>query len=386
VDAPIVFYDADPDAVEGMNSSRRPTTAVAKCVGRASERVSFNITRKPHASSLLLLDPKFARAYVHKSNVEPIWGVTFGVARTIEVDTESLDSIVLSGRLGIGAPDVLTLDTEGVEFEILEGADVLLRKEIVCVVAEVAFLQIRQGQKLYGDISALLARKGFIPLCIQQHPSELSFYRAPVGLRGRGIQVFADAVFLKDPEAALKDWAPSEAAVKLRKLAVAALTFGHLEYALDCLDRARKHGLPRIPKPPQYWTFLDKLEEAAAAVEPSFMPVAFAPEARAGDSGENPASGDPNAWAGLKATVKARLSRHRQAYAVVVGVLGSLKHAQRRIGHLARSHFGRSSPVEKLLADFGFEGVSQVVRRLRIEQSQWAAKVNCQPRGETDLE
>jgi FkbM family methyltransferase len=367
VDAPIVFYEADPDAVEGMTSKTRPTAAIAKCVGRARERTTFNITHKPHASSLRLLDRRFADAYFHKTTEEPVWGITFRIARTIEIETDSLDAIVGSGEFSVNPPDVLTLDTEGTEYEILEGAGALLQKEIVCVVAEVAFLPIRQGQKLYGDVAALLARRGFVPVQLQHHAQEMSLFRAPVGLRGRGLQAFADAVFLKDPKSALADWQSVDAAVKLRKLALAALVFGQLEYALDCLKRARQIGLPRLAAPPRYWIFLDALEQCAARVEPRFLAVP-------GDISVSAAARNGAVVAsGVKQQMKRYLANRPGFRAMILREIDKARRGRRRLEYLGRKYLGARSPVERLLADHGFVALSDRVRDLRLLQSPWVA-------------
>jgi FkbM family methyltransferase len=383
-DSPIVFYEADPDAVAGMKSEGRPTIAISKCVGKVAGRTEFNITSKPHASSVLRLNPRFFDAYVHKVNVEPIWSVTFRVIRTIEIETDSLDSMISSGQYPVNPPDVLTMDAEGAEYEILEGAEALLKREIVCVVSEVSFLPIREGQKLYGDISGLLSRKGFIPVQIKQHPSEMSFYRAPVGLRGRGIQVFADVVFLKDPESAVADWAGPDAAIKLRKLAIAAVTFGQLEYALDCLKRAREVGLPNLSAPPLYWTFLDALEERAASVPPRFLPVPGSIQLNRSTPGANVQRLGDTGGGGI--TTRGRIKNFLVGYpnikSAIIRGLAFLIHARRRLVFLAHMRLGARTPIEKLLAQYGFVDLSEEVRLLRIQQSPWVVNVGRAPGGE----
>jgi FkbM family methyltransferase len=344
-----------------------------KCVAKSNGWANFNITAKPHGSSLRRFDDRYAQAYVSTPSEDRVWGTTFRVVRTVEVETDSLDTIVKSGQYDLPPPDVLTLDTEGTEFEILEGAGALLQEHIVCVVAEVAFLPVRQAQKLYGDVAALLSRCGFIPVQLQQHPREVSLYRAPVGLRGKGLQAFADAVFLKDPASTFPDRDASTAAVKLRKLAVAALAFGQLEYALDCLGRARAIGLPQLSAPPRYWIFLDALERCAARVEPRFLPVpgeiapSAAPTASAHDAT------DRIAPAGLKERIKQYLVNRPELRSLTYRAIGRVRDQWRRIEYLARKHLGRRSLVERILAEYGFVALSDQVRNLRLLQTPWIA-------------
>jgi FkbM family methyltransferase len=368
-DSPIVFFEADSEAVAAMASSIRPTIAVDKCVAKSSGRASFNITAKPHGSSLRLFDRRYAQAYVSTHSEDRVWGTTFRVVRTAEVETDSLDAIVEFGQQGLPAPDVLTLDTEGTEYEILEGACKLLQQQIVCVVAEVAFLPVRQGQKVYGDIAELLARHDFMPVQIQQHALEMSLYRAPIGLRGKGLQVFADAVFLKDPAAMAADRAPSDAAIELRKLAIAALAFGQLEYALDCLKRARQIGLPSVTKQPRYWTFLDQLEQCAERVEPRYLPVAgeIAPCA--------PTAAQQGAGAvstRVKDRIRRTLANHPRLRSAIGCQVEGLERGRQGITYLRGKYFAARSPVERLLRDHGFVELSDRVRELRLRQSHRA--------------
>lgn len=370
-DSPIVFYEADPGAVEGMQlEAGRPTVAIGKCVGREHSRAQFNITRKPHGSSLLELDEKYVHAYFHKRNEEPIWGTTFAVARTIDVEVESLDAIVASNKYRVDPPDVLTLDTEGTEYDILEGCGDLLEREIICVVTEVTFIPIRKGQKLYGDVAELLLRKGFLPIRIEQHGRELALYRAPVGLRGRGIQTFADAVFLRDIDALAAVLRGKELVVKLRKLAVAALTFGQLEYALDCLQRARRLGVPELESPPRYWSFLDELERCAATIPLRFLPVA-------GGAFREPESSTATATTGALHSpgVKERLkqigARFPKVFTFAVKLISACRELTRDISVSWQKFIGTRTQIEKLLAKHGFTELSESVRLLRIEQSPW---------------
>jgi FkbM family methyltransferase len=368
-DSPIVFFEADSEAVAGMGSGIRPTIAVDKCVAKSSGRANFNITAKPHGSSLRVFDPRYAQGYVSTNSEDRVWGTTFRVVRTVEVETDSLDAVVEFGQQGLPAPDVLTLDTEGTEYEILEGASKLLQQQIVCVVAEVAFLPVRQGQKVYGDVAELLARHNFMPVQLQQHALEMSLYRAPIGLRGKGLQVFADAVFLKDPAAVGANRAASDAPIELRKLAIAALAFGQLEYALDCLERARQIGLPSVTKRPPYWTFLDQLEQCAAGVEPRYLPVAgeidpCVPTAAQKGGGAAPA--------GAKNRIRRNLANHPRLRSAIGRQIERLERGRQAIRYLRGKYFAARSPVERLLRDHGFVELSDHVRELRLRQSHGA--------------
>jgi hypothetical protein len=87
-----------------------------------------------------------------------------------------------------------------------------------------------RGQKRFQDVLDLLGAAGFAFLRFTQI-GELSGPRQPIGLRGCGRQIWADALFLRRPSGAAL---PTD---RLLKLAFTALVFGHVEFALAWLDQ-----------------------------------------------------------------------------------------------------------------------------------------------------
>lgn len=59
------------------------------------------------------------------------------------------------------SPDFLKLDTEGSEFEILQGAEKALKNSVLAVRSEVAFDYIFEGKKLFNDIHEYLMENNF---------------------------------------------------------------------------------------------------------------------------------------------------------------------------------------------------------------------------------
>lgn len=94
--------------------------------------------------------------------------------------------------------EFLKLDTQGTEFEILQGAERTLAQRTVAVFREVEFFQVMEGKK-FSDVELFLRERGF------------AFYGfATTGYRsckfldkrveaGRERMFYADAVFFKDP-------------------------------------------------------------------------------------------------------------------------------------------------------------------------------------------
>lgn len=149
------------------------------------------------------------------------------------LQTELLDTVLFSGKLDkYRFGEIMKLDTQGTEFEILQGASRTLDERTVAIVTEVAFCELYKGQKLFSDVELLLRQHGF------------SFYGFSK-LHGRSCKLldkrnhttaerafYADAIFLKDPLPG-----PSQRRdIDERGLYVlftAALILGYYDFALE---------------------------------------------------------------------------------------------------------------------------------------------------------
>jgi len=114
---------------------------------RTEERVEMHVSRLDDSSSL---QPIGARQVAAFPGTEES-GSTF--VRTVRLD-ELLD------RGELIAPALLKIDVQGHEYEALEGADGVLAG-FEQVVVEVSFVELYEGQRLAGDVTALLHDAGF---------------------------------------------------------------------------------------------------------------------------------------------------------------------------------------------------------------------------------
>ena len=80
----------------------------------------------------------------------------YGKFKEIKVKTDTLDNVL--GHLD--KVDYMKLDTQGSEYEILEGGGELLKKTKY-VKCEVEFIELYKNQKLYDDIVSLMESYGF---------------------------------------------------------------------------------------------------------------------------------------------------------------------------------------------------------------------------------
>lgn len=295
-----VLYEADADAVsrmEGEGGSEQARLLTEKyvlpfCLGRKRGSGVLNITANSYASSLLAPNPDFARYYCEIAIDGVVYDVTYGdmleVVKQVPLEIHSIDELFAEGKIPVPAPpDFLSLDTQGYELEILHGAQEAL-KSVVGIVCEVEMIPMYSNQPLLGDILNFATRNGFIFSGFTML-YEVSPFRARVGLRGKAIPGFGDALFLRDIAGLTeRDYSADQLYVMLSKLAFIAMSFGYVEYALAARRKAKLFGdkvSPAVKHQLQllnYSKFLDQLDDYTDDEGGRFPPVhAMADDARA---------------------------------------------------------------------------------------------------------
>lgn len=304
----------------------------------------LNLNYDPYTSSVFPPNPMYRDFYFPYP--PPAGDYTFGVGATpyrrLSVPTMRLDQLGADTGLPV---DWIVMDTQGAEFEILLGAARCCATTLVGFSAEVEFHPLYEGQKLFGDIAALAARHGFHLARLTPHPSG-SFLRAPLGWRGNGMMVAADALFLKTVDAT-RDGHP-DPWLGLRKLAFASLCHGNVEHALDALDKAAQLP-PRPVNAPVWQRFLDQVLEVYRKTPPLF-PMSFTDIYSLEDS--------------LARFAPDRRDQNEDP----------VRTARRFFTHTDQAWFerllptqlsARQTPFERLLTEHGLDAVAGMVRRNR---------------------
>jgi FkbM family methyltransferase len=140
-------------------------------LGREDATLEIHIASREDSSSLL-----------------PIGRLQVEEFHTAEVATLSVPVRRLDGVLGDGsvvAPALLKIDVQGFEHEVLEGCTGIADL-IEWIYVEASFVELYQGQKLYGEVERLLASMGYDP--VREHNVQL-------GKSGSKIQ--ADILFAR---------------------------------------------------------------------------------------------------------------------------------------------------------------------------------------------
>lgn len=86
-------------------------------------------------------------------------GEVLNIKKKLQIETITLDEFAQNNiREDI---DFIQLDVEGAELSVLRGAQKILKKSVIGLTLEVAFVQLHQGQPLFADIDRFLRPHGF---------------------------------------------------------------------------------------------------------------------------------------------------------------------------------------------------------------------------------
>jgi len=292
-----VLYEADADAVQSMQSQHESAHAkmlsekyvLPFCMGRRYASAQLNITANSYASSLLPPNPAFFAYYCEIPIDAATYDVTYRdmleVVRTVDLEVHALDDLFAAGRIPVPAtPDFLSLDTQGYELEILEGAKQTIADGVLGIVSEVEMIPMYSGQPLLGDILNFATANGFLFAGFTTMFS-VSPHRAPIGMRGKALPGFGDALFLRNLDTLSEDRiAPDRLYVMLLKLAFIATSFSLIEYALAALERAKplRDRVARATleglQPRKYFQFLEHMGTMVDEAEPHYPPVHSVPD------------------------------------------------------------------------------------------------------------
>jgi len=244
-----VIYDADESCIEQVKErwDGEQTIVLPYCLSNKFGTSELNINYDPYTSSLLPFNPDFGNFYISNQvkNSDYRLAETCRTERTIEVITHTLDSLVETNV--VPQPDFLSIDTQGSELWILEGASRCLYESIVAVQVEINFASIYQGVPLFGKLDEFLRNYNFLLVDIK--PFKFRYKRIGLSCRGANIPLQGEALYLLHPDYIDRFDNTFNLARKLEKLAFAALAFGYTDVAFGTLERSYSL-IPDIRVPP----------------------------------------------------------------------------------------------------------------------------------------
>ena len=251
-DFTVVLYEPDKDALERIEKYSQQYYGqhyvLPHCLDNKTSIKTLNINRDPNTSSLLKQNPKYKEYYHFQDgnrNYDYVWGETSETIIETEVNTTTLDRVIETED--IPSPDIFCIDTQGSEYNILEGSLKALTKTLA-VIAEVEFSPLYINQPLFGDMCHFLQQYNF-EFVYFNNLKEMSPMPVSIAARGKGFHMFADAVFIKPIEQIEIDF-PDE---HERKLAIIKLVFflicsGYIEMAIKLMKTTDVIGLIKKDK------------------------------------------------------------------------------------------------------------------------------------------
>lgn len=372
-----VLYDADSDCIKQIQQKalglESKLYVLPYCLYSSCKQVVFNINCDPHASSLYDLNPDYKSKYYPASDSYGEDYILSETCKTLEkrsIEAVTLDHI-FSQKCAFPKPDFLSIDTQGSEYEILQGAENTIQSNTVAIITEAEFIPLYKGQKLYGDLARLLSQQGFeFARFLDIGVGEMADFRAPLGLRGEGFHTFSDVLFVRriDDINTIADKA--KCYIMFRKLAFIAIVYNFLEYGLECLRQSKEmvdNHTNRIQSvQPLYLKFLSDLEEAIERM-PTLYPNTFALKYSFTESKSRLENKE------YRRGLTKRTKQFLKKFPVLYLSLRYIKNAPRiitlKVNYYFRLITAGLSPVEVTLNRYGLKKQAGIIRHKRIIQT-----------------
>jgi len=254
----LILYDADENCFEQMGKSAHDAWGKVSlypyCIGEKTERASFNLNFHPTTSSLY----RFNEQYQHYNYFDKpqygdyILGDACRLIRSIDLNLLSLEDALKNSA--IPSIDFLSLDVQGAEYDILQGAGVLLKQNCIGIQLEVEFVKLYENQRTFSDINQFLEHNGF-ELIEMGSLGRCAPITLPIGFRGIEQPLYAEAVYIKKIDHLHND--PS----LLLKAALFALIYNKLGLCCHFLERAFQAGWKSDSRNAEHAAYLTLLSE-----------------------------------------------------------------------------------------------------------------------------
>ncbi len=204
---------------------------IPQCLSNCVGKKEFYVNVMPDCSSLLRMSSDAKNyARMDRGKYRIIWGQICQPTRTIDIDVTTLDELYANGMIQM--PHFLSLDVQGAEYDILEGASKVLQGDLLGVISEVEFRELYENQKLFMDQYTLLREQQFN--LFELYNSEY-WYSGPI--LGKGALMVAEALFLRDFQYFVRrDSEPDQLLSNLSKLAIVAYCFDRRSYAFEIME------------------------------------------------------------------------------------------------------------------------------------------------------
>lgn len=362
-----VYYDADKDCIdqirEKMKGSSSEVHVLPYCIGGADGQGTLHVNYDTTSSSLYPLNPEYAPFYFFSYNHDFVAADSLRTMEERKIDIVSLDRLYGSDRISVPPPDFLSMDVQGAEYPVLEGGRKVLKQNVLGLVIETGLHPLYEGQRIFDDVRRLLSDSGFYFVRFLNF-HDYAPYRAPIGRRGEGFNILADALFLRrtdDIENSFSDDALRYA--MYRKLAFISIVYGQFEYGLACLNSAsglaakgsgQLQGL-------RYHEFLVEINKSSESM-PEKYPPAFS-EKYTYELSKRRFETKGSAAASLRERLWLRF-----VYPNIYRIAGLYRFLFDKLWAPFASLLFPNSPVERTLRKYGLSAQAALIKKKRVVQ------------------
>jgi FkbM family methyltransferase len=232
------YFLFEPDPVEAKRLAAKyshrsdEVKVIHRAVAEKNGNLTINFFKNRAMSSATVRNPVSSLFKGERSSEVEI-------VERIEVEAVSIDSFCEINDLSV---DFLKLDTEGNEFQILQGAKKQLKENILGVRCEVAFDYIFEGMPLFSTIHDFMLSQDYYLLNLDYEGCG-DYQNNSVNLKERyGILTACDAVWMKRPKHLFgsPDQCNGSIEISVMKYAAFLLNNNAPDVAIEILLRARR--------------------------------------------------------------------------------------------------------------------------------------------------
>lgn len=253
----LVGYEADLENPLQKGS----TTVLPFAISDRSDDCEFFVNNSENTSSLRERNQRYDSCLTKIINGWQTFKDSHSTRKVLTLKTTTIDEV----SKDFPPPDLLSIDAQGCALEVLKGAERTLLETTVAVLAETEFHPIYKDQKLFGDLSAWLESRGFVFMNFP-HIRRWGWKANDHRITSKNWNAASEALFLSSPET-ISHSAQTDAVrlQRLHKLALIALTYGHVDVAIDCFNVINRLSEGEKGKgKTAIYGFLDELQQALA--------------------------------------------------------------------------------------------------------------------------
>jgi FkbM family methyltransferase len=191
----LILFEARPDSTDvgiekiKLKSGIDATLVTAGIAGVVGAH-NFYVNKFPLSSSLLKPSQQSLSENPNWDGIRD-WGENVELKEVLNVTTTTINALLEQGI--IPAPNFISIDAQGAEFDILKAANVALKNSVLGLVTECEYVELYEGQGLLHDQMFLLENHGF--RLVEIFSSQYWFSKE---VFGKGMLTVSENLFFKN--------------------------------------------------------------------------------------------------------------------------------------------------------------------------------------------